>query len=55
MLGFKINFPSINPTLTPATGIVKGIPDKHNAIDAAFIASISGKLSFSTEITVQTT
>ena len=29
--------------------------DKHNAIDAALMAKISGKLSFSTETTVHTT
>lgn len=29
--------------------------DKHNAVDAALIANISGKLSFSTETTVQIT
>ena len=50
-----MKLPSINPTWTPATGSSNGIPDKHNPIDAAFIASISGRLSFSTETTVQTT
>ena len=50
-----MNSSPINPTWTAATGVVKGMLDKHNAIEAAFIASISGRLSFSTETTVHTT
>ena len=54
-VGFKTKFPSINPTWTAPTGVVNGMLDRHNAIDAALIARISGKLSCSTETTVQTT
>ena len=53
--GFVTNLPSIIPTCTAAAGIVYGMLDKHNARDAAFIANISGKLSFSTDTTVVTT
>ena len=50
-----MKFPLIRPTCTAATGVVKGMLDKHNDNEAALIARISGRLSFSTDTTVQTT
>src|SRR5699024_5293384 len=54
-VGFITNSPSTKPTITAPTGSVYGILEIHNAKEAALIAKISGKLSFSTDITVQTT
>ena len=55
IFGFKEkSFPSY-PTLHPAIGPMKGIPDKVRALEAAIIAIMSGLVSPSWERTVRIT
>ncbi len=52
--GSIINLPFTLPTYTPATGPSKGISEIHKAKEAPNIPVISGVLSGSTDITVDT-
>ena len=53
-LGLMINSPSIRPTETPEMGPFQGMSEMERAMEVPIMAAISGELSWSTDITVQT-
>ena len=53
-LGLMINSPSTRPTETPEMGPFQGISEMDRAMEVPMRAAISGELSWSTDITVQT-
>ena len=54
-VGLITNLPSTRPTETPLMGPSQGISEIEIAIDTPIIAVISGRQSWSTDITVATT